>query len=186
MKRIFTLFLILISVLNTKAQQLGDLDMGILASYHTLLTDRQNFVLGEEYEIGGYLLDEDHGGLIAITTSYVRNGAFQTNYFLPQNNYAIGKFTTAKIKAGRLWQLSYFDVLLSTGFGWFSGAEYSDKTGAYGLVFLDPEIPVNAFTIPFALDLQWYGFDGSVNSLGVKYELNGWGNYLGVGFTYLL
>jgi hypothetical protein len=28
--------------------------------------------------------------------------------------------------------------------------------------------------------------DGSINSFGVKYELNGWGNYLGVGFTYLL
>lgn len=165
---------------------LGDLDMGIIGSYHMLITDRSTFVLGEEYEVGGYLHDQDNGGVFAITTSYVRNGAFGSNYLLPDNNYAVGKFSTAKLKIGRLWETSYFDVLLSTGFGWFNGADYSDKTGLYGLVFLDPEVPVNTFTVPIAVDIQWYGFDGSINSMGVKYELNGWNNYLGLGFTYLL
>ena len=48
---------------------LGELDMGILASYHYVSRDLPSFVIGEEYELGGYLHDMDNGGLIAITTS---------------------------------------------------------------------------------------------------------------------
>ena len=36
---------------NAQAElTLGEIDMGILAGYHTLLTDPTAFVLGEEYE----------------------------------------------------------------------------------------------------------------------------------------
>lgn len=165
---------------------LGEIDMGVLASYHTVLTDPQNLILGEEYELGGYMHDMDNGGIIAVTTSYVRNGAFGTNFNLPQNSFAVGKFTTAKVRFGKLWEASNFDIFSSVGFGWFSGADYSDKGGLVDLVYLDPDNPVGTFTIPIALDIQWYGFDGSINALGIKYEINGWNNYLGVGFTYLL
>ena len=163
---------------------LGELDMGILASYHYVSRDLPSFVIGEEYELGGYLHDMDNGGLIAITTSYLRNGAYGTNFGLP--NYAIGKFTSAKVKVGKLVEANTVDILTSVGFGYFYGADAAEKSGLLDLVYLDPAEPVAVFTIPIALDIQWYGLDGSINSFGVKYELNGWGNYLGVGFTYLL
>ena len=89
MKIIFASVLILLAPLTSKAQAalvLGEIDMGILASYHLIITDPENFVLGEEYELGGYLHDLDNGGILAITTSYIRNGAFGSNNFLPQNN----------------------------------------------------------------------------------------------------
>ena len=165
---------------------LGEIDMGILAGYHTLLTDPSNFVLGEEYELGGYLHDLDNGGVIAFTTSYVRNGAFGSNFALPQYNYNVGKFTTAKVRFGKLWEGDVFDIFMNVGFGYMTGADFAEKTGLVDLLFLDPDNPVNVFTIPMGLDVQWYGFDGSINALGFKYEINGWNNYFGVGFTYLL
>ena len=168
------------------ATVLGEIDMGVLASYHTTLTDPQRLVLGEEYELGGYMHDMDNGGIIAVTTSYVRNGAFGTNFNMPDNGFAIGKFTTAKVRFGKLWEASSFDILASVGFGWFSGADFGDKDGLVDLVYLDPDNPVGTFTMPIGVDIQWYGFDGSINALGIKYEINGWNNYLGVGFTYLL
>lgn len=190
MRSLFSLLaLALLLPLQSRAQArivLDEIDMGLMASYHMLVTDRVNLVLGEEYEIGAYMQDENSGALIAVTSSYVRNGAFQSNFNLPQYNFQVGKFTTAKVKMGKLWELNSFDVLLTGGFGWFHGADYSEKTGMYGLLFLDPEDQVSTFTVPFSLDFQWYGWDGSINSLGMKYELNGWGNYLGLGFTYLL
>ena len=67
-----------------------------------------------------------------------------------------------------------------------TGADEADKTGFIDLLFLDPENQVNVFTIPIGLDIQWYGWDGNINALGFKYEINGWSNYFGVGFTYLL
>ena len=51
---------------------LGEIDMGLLASYHYVSRDLPSFVIGEEYELGGYLHDMDNGGLVAVTTSYVR------------------------------------------------------------------------------------------------------------------
>jgi len=70
--------------------------------------------------------------------------------------------------------------------GYFSGADYAEKQGMIDLVYLDPENPVSNFTIPIECNIQWYGFDGSINAVALKYELNSWNNYLGVGFTYLL
>lgn len=173
-----------------KKVTLGEIDMGLLMGYHTLLTNPSYFVLGEEYELGGYLIDIDNGGMLAITTSYLRNGAYGTYYLIPpvpgQNTYAIGQFTTAKIKGGKLWELNAFDVLATVGFGWINGADFGDKTGAYGLLYIDPEVKVNTFSMPISIDLQWYGFDGSMNSVGLKYDINGWNNFWGVGFTYLL
>ena len=163
---------------------LGEIDMGILASYHYVSRDLPSFVIGEEYELGGYLHDMDNGGLVAVTTSYLRNGAYGTNFGLP--NYAIGKFTSAKVKVGKLVEANSLDILTSIGFGYFYGADDAVRGGLLDLVYLDPADPVAVFTIPIAVDIQWYGLDGSINSFGVKYELNGWGNYLGVGFTYLL
>jgi len=187
--RVVLLTLLMVPGVALRAQQaltVGELDVGILASYHTLITDPTNLVFGEEYEVGGYMQDMDNGGVIAVTTSYIRNGAFGTNIGLPQNSYAIGKFTSAKMRFGILKELSSFDVFASVGFGWISGADYGDKQGAYDLLYLDPSDPVGVFTIPIGLDVQWYGFDGSINALGLKYEINGWSNYLGIGFTYLL
>jgi hypothetical protein len=161
-----------------------EVDMGLIAGYHTLLTDPNNFVLGEEYELGAYMHETSNGALVAVTTSYVRNGAFGTNYNLPF--YAIGKFSTAKLKFGKLWEGNTFDFLLASGFGYFAGADYSNTSGLIDLVHLDPENPVSTFTIPIEMNIQWYGFDGSINAIAIKYELNGWSNYLGVGFTYLL
>ena len=164
---------------------LGEIDMGLLASYHYIPRDLPpSFVIGEEYELGGYLHDMDNGGLVAVTTSYVRNGAYGTNFRLP--NYAIGKFTSAKVKFGKLVEANSLDILTSIGFGYFYGADDAERGGLLDLVYLDPTDPVAVFTIPIAVDIQWYGLDGSINSFGIKYELNGWGNYLGVGFTYLL
>lgn len=172
---------------NAQAElTLGEIDMGILVGYHTLLTDPTAFVLGEEYELGGYLHDLDNGGVLAFTTSYIRNGAFGTNVGLPQHFYRIGKFTTAKVRIGKLWEGDVFDIFANIGFGYMTGADYAEKTALLETLFLDPENPVNVFTIPIGLDIQWYGFDGSINALGFKYEINGWNNYLGVGFTYLL
>ncbi|CAI8450509.1 MAG: hypothetical protein ACPG4S_06305 [Schleiferiaceae bacterium] len=168
------------------ALTVGEMDVGILASYHTLITDPTNLVFGEEYELGGYIQDMDNGGVIAVTTSYIRNGAFGTNIGLPQNNYAIGKFTSAKMRFGWLKELNSFDIFTSVGFGWITGADVADKQGAFDLLYLDAQNPVGVFSIPIGLDIQWYGFDGSINALGLKYEINGWNNYLGVGFTYLL
>ena len=188
-QRIALLICLATSSIALQAQNsltVGEMDVGILASYHTIITDPTNLVFGEEYEVGGYLQDMDNGGVIAITTSYIRNGAFGTNIALPQNNYAIGKFTSAKMRFGLLKELNSFDVFASVGFGWISGADYADKQGAYDLLYLDAENPVGVFSIPIGLDVQWYGFDGSINSLGLKYEINRWNNYLGVGFTYLL
>ena len=163
---------------------LGEIDMGLLASYHYVSRDLPSFVIGEEYELGGYLHDMDNGGLVAVTTSYLRNGAYGTNFGLP--NYAIGKFTSAKVNVGKLVEANSLDILTSIGFGYFYGADDAVRGGLLDLVYLDPADPVAVFTIPIAVDIQWYGLDGSINSFGVKYELNGWGNYLGVGFTYLL
>jgi hypothetical protein len=160
--------------------------MGILAGYHTLLTDPTAFVLGEEYELGGYLHDLDNGGVLAFTASYIRNGAFGSNYALPQYSYNVGRFTSAKVRFGKLWEGDVFDIFLNVGFGYMTGADYSEKTGLVDLLFIDPDDPVNVFTIPIGMDIQWYGFDGSINALGLKYEINGWNNYFGVGFTYLL
>ena len=178
-----------ITTFSLKAQRqvtIGELDVGVLAAYHTIITDPTNLVFGEEYEIGGYMQDLDNGGILAFTTSYIRNGAFGTNVFLPQNNYQIGKLTSAKVRLGLLKEFNSFDVFANVGFGWIQGADYSDKSGAYDLLYLDPDAPVGVFTIPIGLDVQWYGFDGSINALGLKYEINGWNNYLGLGFTYLL
>ena len=189
MKIIFASVLILLAPLTSKAQAalvLGEIDMGILASYHLIITDPENFVLGEEYELGGYLHDLDNGGILAITTSYIRNGAFGSNSFLPQNNYQIGKFSTAKMRFGKLWELNAIDIFASVGFGWMAGADYGDREGFIDLLFIDPGNPVGTFTIPLGLDLQWYGFDGSINSVGIKYQINGWNNYLGIGASYLL
>ena len=166
---------------------LGEIDMGILASYHFISRDLPSFVIGEEYELGGYLHDMDNGGLVAVTTSYLRNGAYGTNFRLPDpTNYPIGKFTSAKVKIGKLVEANSLDILTSIGFGYFYGADDAVRGGLLDYVYLDPADPVAVFTIPIAVDIQWYGLDGSINSFGVKYELNGWGNYLGVGFTYLL
>ena len=154
---------------------LGEIDMGLLASYHYVSRDLPSFVIGEEYELGGYLHDMDNGGLV---------GAYGTNFGL--SNYAIGKFTSAKIKVGKLVEANSLDILTSIGFGYFYGADDAERGGLLDLIYLDPTDPVAVFTIPIAVDIQWYGLDGSINSFGVKYELNGWGNYLGVGFTYLL
>ena len=126
----------------------------------------------------------DNGGLVAVTTSYLRNGAYGTNYGLP--NYARGKFTSAKVKVGKLVEANSLDILTSIGFGYFYGADDAVRGGLLDLIYIDPTDPVAVFTIPIAVDIKWYGLDGSINSFGVKYELNGWGNYLGVGFTYLL
>jgi len=189
MKIIFASVLILLAPLTSKAQAalvLGEIDMGILASYHLIITDPENFVLGEEYELGGYLHDLDNGGILAITTSYIRNGAFGSNNFLPQNNYQIGKFSTAKMRFGKLWELNAIDVFASVGFGWMAGADYGDREGFIDLLFIDPGNPIGTFTIPLGVDLQWYGFDGSINSVGIKYQINGWNNYLGIGASYLL
>lgn len=194
MRRSVLLFLFTLALLPAKAQEhivLGEIDMGLLFGYHTLVTDPGNFILGEEYELGGYLQDLDHGGLIAVTTSYIRNGAYGTQYFIlpnpdqPGSGYALGKLTTAKIKAGKLWELSTFDVLATLGFGWIHGADWGTKTGMADLIYVDPEFEVNTFSIPISIDLQWYGFDGSINSIGIKYDINGWNNFLGMGFTYL-
>ena len=163
---------------------LGEIDMGLLASYHYVSRDLPSFVIGEEYELGGYLHDMDNGGLVAVTTSYLRNGAYGTNFGLP--NYAIGKFTSAKVKFGKLVEANSLDILTSIGFGYFYGADDAERGGLLDLVYLDPTDPVAVFTIPIAVNIKWYGLDGSINSFGIKYELNGWGNYLGVGFTYLL
>ena len=172
---------------NSQAElTLGEIDMGILAGYHTLLTDPTAFVLGEEYELGGYLHDLDNGGVLAFTASYIRNGAFGSNYALPQYSFNVGRFTSAKVRFGKLWEGDVFDIFLNVGFGYMTGADYSEKTGLVDLLFIDPDDPVNVFTIPIGMDIQWYGFDGSINALGLKYEINGWNNYLGVGFTYLL
>jgi hypothetical protein len=143
---------------NGQAQlTLGEIDMGILASYHYISRDLPSFVIGEEYEMGGYLHDMDNGGLIAVTTSYVRNGAYGTNFGLP--NYAIGKFTSTKIKVGKLVEANAVDILTSIGFGYFYGADDAQKGGLLDLVYLDPADPVAVFTIPIAVDIQWYGID---------------------------
>ena len=105
---------------------LGEIDMGILASYHYISRDLPSFVIGEEYELGGYLHDMDNGGLVAVTTSYLRNGAYGTNYGLP--NYAIGKFTSAKVKVGKLVEANSLDILTSIGFGYFYGADDATET----------------------------------------------------------
>ena len=138
---------------------------------------------GEEYELGGYLHDLDNGGVLAFTTSYIRNGAFGSNYALPQYSYNVGRFTSAKVRFGKLWEGDVFDIFLNVGFGYMTSADYSEKTGLVDLLFIDPDDPVNVFTIPIGMDIQWYGFDGSINALGLKYEINGWNNYLGVGYV---
>ena len=182
-------FLFALAPVCSKAQAklvLDEIDMGILAGYHTLLTDPSSFILGEEYELGGYLYDVKNGGVISFSTSYVRNGAFGTYVGLPQYNYNIGRFSAAKVRFGKLWEGDFLDFFLNVGFGYMTGADEAEKTGFIDLLFLDPENPVNVFTIPIGLDIQWYGWDGSINALGFKYEINGWSNYFGVGFTYLL
>ena len=86
--------------------------MGILAGYHTLLTDPSKFVLGEEYELGGYLHDLDNGGVIAFTTSYVRNGAFGSNFALPQYNYNVGsslQLRFASVNCGRVMYSIFYE-----------------------------------------------------------------------------
>ena len=187
MKRALVVLIILFGSVNAKGQAnlvIKEVDMGLLAGYHTLLTEPANFVLGEEYELGAYMHETTNGALMAVTTSYVRNGAFGTNYNLPFG--AIGKFSTAKLKIGKLWEGNFLDVMIATGLGYFSGADYAVKQGMIDLVYLDPENPVSNFTIPIECNIQWYGFDGSINAIALKYELNSWNNYLGVGFTYLL
>jgi hypothetical protein len=187
MRKALVVFIALFGSMAANAQAnlvIKEVDMGLLAGYHTLLTDPANFVLGEEYELGAYMHETTNGALLAVTTSYVRNGAFGTNYNLPF--YAIGKFSTAKFKIGKLWEGNFFDVMIATGLGYFSGADYAEKQGMIDLVYLDPENPVSNFTIPIECNIQWYGFDGSINAVALKYELNSWNNYLGVGFTYLL
>ncbi len=56
---------------------LGEIDMGLLASYHYVSRDLPSFVIGEEYELGGYLHDMDNGGLVAVTTSYFETGLME-------------------------------------------------------------------------------------------------------------
>jgi hypothetical protein len=189
MKKILLVLVLALTSVIGKAQavlRIDEVDLGLLGGYHMLLVDYPNFILGEEYEIGAYMHETTNGAMIAITTSYVRNGAFGTQYLLPQNNYAVGKFTTAKLKIGKLWEGDYFDVMTAVGLGYFAGADYSEKSGLVDLVWLDPDLPIQSFTVPIEINLQWYGFDGSINALGLKYELNGWNNYLGAGFTYYL
>lgn len=173
---------------------LGELDLGILVSYHTLLTDPVNQILGEEYELGGYLHDTQNGGVVAVTTSYIRNGVFETRYGglsgvtqgLSQYQYQIGRLTSAKVRFGKLWELDYLEIFANVGFGYIYGANASETTGFLDYLFVDPADPVAVFTIPIGVDVQWYGFNNTINALGIKYEINGWNNYLGVGFTYLL
>ena len=85
MKKVLVVLIILFGSMAAKAQAtlvIKEVDMGLLAGYHTLLTDPANFVLGEEYELGAYMHETTNGALLAVTTSYVRNGAFGTNYNL--------------------------------------------------------------------------------------------------------
>ncbi len=205
------LFLILLFVFvpfSSKAQAklvIEEVDMGILAGYHSLLTNPSAFILGEEYELGGYLKDTKNGGVISFSASYIRNGAFGSLVNMPyfQDNdscriyplYFIGKFSSAKVRFGKLWEGDFLDIFLNVGFGYMNGADRPrlpnasnrlQNMGFLDLLYLDPENPVNVFTIPIGLDIQWYGWDGSTNALGFKYEINGWANYFGVGFTYLL
>lgn len=175
-----------VSVFGQARAVVSEVDMGLLAAYHTTLTNPSEFVLGEEYELGGYMHDVNNGGVIAFTCSYVRNGAFGSNIRLPQYNYNVGKFTTAKVRFGKLWEGNTFDIFANVGFGYLVGADYAEKTAVLDLLFVDAENAVGVFTIPIGLDIQWYGFDGSINAIGLKYEINGWNNYLGLGFTYLL
>ncbi|MEC8458700.1 MAG: hypothetical protein VXY91_04755 [Bacteroidota bacterium] len=189
MRALFLIFLFAFVSFSSKAQAklvIEEVDMGILAGYHSLLTNPSAFILGEEYELGGYLKDTKNGGVISFSTSYLRNGAFGTNVGLPQYNYNVGRFSSAKVRFGKLWEGDFLDFFLNVGFGYMTGADQAEKIGFIDLLYLDPENPVNVFTIPIGLDIQWYGWDGSTNALGFKYEINGWANYFGVGFTYLL
>ena len=194
MRVLFLIFLFVFVPFSSKAQAklvIEEVDMGVLAGYHSLLTNPSAFILGEEYELGGYLQDTKNGGVISFSTSYIRNGAFGTNIYLPDYNPCdrtknIGRFSSAKVRFGKLWEGDFLDFFLNVGFGYMTGANISQNIGFLDLLFLDPENPVNVFTIPIGLDIQWYGWDGSTNALGFKYEINGWANYFGVGFTYLL
>ena len=100
---------------------------------------------GEEYELGGYLHDMDNGGLIAITTSYLRNGAYGTNFGLP--NYAIGKFTSAKVKVGKLVEANTVDILTSVGFGYFYGADAAEKSAILRTLIWTPKIALRSPSI---------------------------------------
>lgn len=185
MKRLATVVMTLLTITawSQRGLEFGEKRTGILAAYHMTTGDNNLLVFGEEYELGGYMMDEENNLFFAASTSLYRLGIAQTYVYLPTGSMAT--YLSTQVKIGREIELFSTVLVPSAGIGVRRGVELGNRVDKWQFLWTGTEEWTDALTIPLAVNIMWESYYGDYNALSIKYDITGIGNFWGLG-TYIM